>query len=486
MGVAVHEIKVFEDVNAVVVGDDAFIWEVPEDLDGAILVKVAGFISTAGAGDTEVAIRLGPPCDPGSDILTDKIIIESGECGSKTAATQPAVVADTEVTWGQHLHIDVDAAGAGALGLGVHIIYVPAGIASVTLQGAQGPPGGATNFLGPWIEGDTYVEGDVVSYGGTTYVAITNHTSGEVLGVAGHPDPDSASFSTTISADYSQVSSWPITATGVVQITKLTGAFSGLGPGSGAQVLKGVVYEDAAGAPGALLGVSAEITVPDGSAMTAYDLVFASPLVTAEGPHWLGFHAGAVDQGAMYASETVASARKYNADVYVGGAEDPFVVDGTDNNQNAMSVTYLSAEDTPGEGADWEDFWMVLVQGHEPYGGMQVVIDSGANAYPLDTVIKAHLPIPYDCEIVEATLLADVAGSCVVDLWVDDYGNFPPTDADSITGGTPLTLTAANKTTNTALTGWTTSLVAGDVLTVVIESVSSISVLTMALRVLRP
>jgi hypothetical protein len=94
-GVGIHEIKVFEDTVPVVVKNDAFIWEIPEDLDGAVLIKAAGFITTAGGGDCEVAIRLGAAGAAGTDILTDKIVIQAGEYGSITAATPPNVIADT-------------------------------------------------------------------------------------------------------------------------------------------------------------------------------------------------------------------------------------------------------------------------------------------------------------------------------------------------------------------------------------------------------
>lgn len=378
-GTAIHEIKVFEDNVPVVVGDDKFIWEVPEDLDGAIIVKVAGFISTAGGGDTEVSIRLGACGGAGTDILTDKIIIESGECGSITAATQPLVILDTIATWGQHLHIDVDAAGAGAMGLGVHIIYAPADIASVVLEGAQGAPGGATDFTGPfpggpgaggtpggagstWTTTTIYNQGDTVVNGGTYYVTTVNHTSG------GTTEP----------------------GVGVNWMT---------------------VWE--------VLTYSEGDVVSNGG--TSYVAI--------------------VDHTATTASE-------------------------------------------PGVGANWEDFWMVLVQGHEPYSGIVTMILG--NSYPLDIGVKAAIPIPFDCEIVEAWLLADAAGSVVVDLWRDTYGSYPPTNADSITAAAPLTLVTANKTNDTALTGWSTTLTTGQVLMVVIESVSDLNWLSVGLRVQRP
>lgn len=317
-GVAIHEIKVFEDVNQVIVGDDAFIWEIPEDLDGATIVKVAGFITTAGTGSTQVAIRLSDPCEVGTDILSAKIVIDSGECGSFEASTQPVVIPATTVTWGQHLHIDVDAAATGALGLGVHIIYTPADIASVILSGNQGAPGGVTQWSGAWTTATNYVAGDIVIHNGVTYVVTADHTSG--------------------------------------------------------------------------------------------------------------------------------------------------------------------ATTEPGVGVDWEDFLAPLFE-TAVYSGLDVMMSGGG--FALSVGIKAYISVPFDCEIIEATLLADQSGDCVVDIWKDTYGAHPPTDADSITGGNELVLSASNKTTDVVLSGWTTTLTAGDVLAVVLDSILTINVLTLALRLLR-
>src|SRR4029078_5363293 len=45
---AVDEIKVFEDDEENIVKDRAFVWEFPEDLDGAVVMKAGAFVTTAG------------------------------------------------------------------------------------------------------------------------------------------------------------------------------------------------------------------------------------------------------------------------------------------------------------------------------------------------------------------------------------------------------------------------------------------------------
>ena len=94
----------------------------------------------------------------------------------------------------------------------------------------------------------------------------------------------------------------------------------------------------------------------------------------------------------------------------------------------------------------------------------------------------AYVRVPVACTISEATALADQAGSVVVDVWVDSYANYPPTDADSITASAPITITAAAKSTDTTLTGWSTAVSAGDVIAFHIDSCSAITRLQVQLK----
>lgn len=87
-------------------------------------------------------------------------------------------------------------------------------------------------------------------------------------------------------------------------------------------------------------------------------------------------------------------------------------------------------------------------------------------------------PIPYSGTITKVTALsADAAitsGSIVIDLWSDTYGNYPPTDADSITASAPVTISSATKSQDSTLTGWTTSVTAGAIWRANVDSVTSL------------
>jgi hypothetical protein len=109
------------------------------------------------------------------------------------------------------------------------------------------------------------------------------------------------------------------------------------------------------------------------------------------------------------------------------------------------------------------------------------VIDGGGSA--ITTGQKGHLEIPFACTITRVTLLADQSGSIVIDIWKDTYANFPPTDADSITASAPPTISSAQKSQDSTLTGWTTAIAAGDILAFNVDSCSTITRVTISLKV---
>ena len=277
-------------------------------------------MSTSGTGSTEIPIRKGAAGAVGSDILSAKIVIDlAGEYNvarrcdaarrdSGNARRRTGITCTSTSTLLDGRDWPPDRTSC----------YAPAALATVAVEGAQGSPGGVTQFQGRWTTATVYIAGDIIIHNGVTYLVIVDHTS--------------------------------------------------------------------------------------------------------------------------------------------------------------------DATTEPGVGIDWEDFLAPLFE-TMTFGGMQCVING--NGYALDTGIKADLPVPFDCQIVEATLLADVAGSVRIDIWKDTYGAYPPTNADSITAAAPLTLVGANKTTDTTLAGWTTALTTGDTLAVVVESASVLTRLTVALRLER-
>lgn len=116
--------------------------------------------------------------------------------------------------------------------------------------------------------------------------------------------------------------------------------------------------------------------------------------------------------------------------------------------------------------------------------GLEFVIDGGGAAIAADTT--GDLEIPFDCYIEEVALLADQDGAIKVDIWADTYGNFPPTDTDTITGGNEPEIAASGKKDKDAtLTGWTRSLTKGKTLRFNVDSCTTITRVTVSLKVVK-
>ena len=109
------------------------------------------------------------------------------------------------------------------------------------------------------------------------------------------------------------------------------------------------------------------------------------------------------------------------------------------------------------------------------------IIDGGGSA--ITTGQKGHLEIPFACTITGWTLVADQSGSIVIDVWKDTYANFPPTVADTIAGSEKPTLSTAQKNQDLTLTTWTTAVTAGDILAFNVDSITTVTRVTLSIRV---
>ena len=115
------------------------------------------------------------------------------------------------------------------------------------------------------------------------------------------------------------------------------------------------------------------------------------------------------------------------------------------------------------------------------YRTINFIIDGGGSV--ISTGQKGHVVIDFDCQILNWTILSDQSGSIVVDIWKDTYANFPPTVGDTITASAKPTLASAQKNQNTTLTGWTTTITAGDILAYNVDSATTVQRVTVSLKV---
>lgn len=119
----------------------------------------------------------------------------------------------------------------------------------------------------------------------------------------------------------------------------------------------------------------------------------------------------------------------------------------------------------------------------DAYDNLQLIIDGGGSA--ITTGIKGDLLVPYNCTVLGWDILADTSGSIVVDVWKDSYANFPPTVADTIAGSEKPTLSSATKNQDIALSSWTTALTRNDILRFNVDSASTVTRVTLSLRIKR-
>jgi hypothetical protein len=118
---------------------------------------------------------------------------------------------------------------------------------------------------------------------------------------------------------------------------------------------------------------------------------------------------------------------------------------------------------------------------------LNFVISDGTGA-AITTGVKGDLTMHFAGTIVEADLLADQSGSVVVDIWKCTYTQFDagathPVAGDKITASAPPTITTATKSQDTTLTGWTVAFAAGDILRFNVNSCTTITRVTLALKV---
>tara|TARA_R110000772_G_scaffold78559_2_gene168580 strand:- start:4974 stop:6959 length:1986 start_codon:yes stop_codon:yes gene_type:complete len=177
-------------------------------------------------------------------------------------------------------------------------------------------------------------------------------------------------------------------------------------------------------------------------------------------------------------------------DNYVTDAEKTIVGNTSGTNTGDQDLSGLQPKPSEGQFADGDKTKLDAITGTNtgdqdltPYddGQLGIVIDGAGTA--ITTGYAGELRIPYDCTISGVELMADQSGSIVIDVWKDTYANAPLTDADSITASAPPTLSTAQKSVDSTLTGWTTSLTKGDYLAFSVDSAATITRITLTLIV---
>ena len=193
-------------------------------------------------------------------------------------------------------------------------------------------------------------------------------------------------------------------------------------------------------------------------------------------PYYLTFTDGALEGESYRIVRTIQAflAPGYNLltlDGYSSGATsgDGFVVE-YEHHQDITVLGDVSATNVSGTNT-----------GDRNNRQITVFIDGAGSAPTADT--KTYVRVPYSGTITGWYIAGDVSGSCVIDVWKDTLGNFPPTVADTIAGTEKPTLSAAQTASDTSLTTWTTSVTAGDWIGINVDSASTLTKIWLAINV---
>ena len=148
-------------------------------------------------------------------------------------------------------------------------------------------------------------------------------------------------------ADLKEVSRY--TAPQAVPVSKLTGYVSGLGKSSGSQPVRAVIYADSGGNPGALLGVSNQVTIQAGRAWGWVDFTFPSAVTVGAGTVWMGYIAGSKDEliQLRYDSSSQELHYNFNSGGYAAGPSNPFGKVLLSKMHYSLYATYQASQTKP-------------------------------------------------------------------------------------------------------------------------------------------
>ncbi len=111
--------------------------------------------------------------------------------------------------------------------------------------------------------------------------------------------------------------------------------------------IKGVIYADSNGSPGALIATSSQLVFPSTGTAGWYDLPFASPPSLTAGRYWIGVFTGGPTHTAGYRYTSVNNSRALNSNTYTSGPSNPFGSATIDSQQMSLYATYSGQAPTP-------------------------------------------------------------------------------------------------------------------------------------------
>jgi hypothetical protein len=108
---------------------------------------------------------------------------------------------------------------------------------------------------------------------------------------------------------------------------------------------------------------------------------------------------------------------------------------------------------------------------------IQLLIGNGVDVLS-DADEATVFVVPWDCEVMGWTMLADQAGTVTIDVQRTSYTDFPANFA-SIAGTEKPSLTAVQKNRDTSITTWSTPLAKGDIIKALVQGTPTPDAVTL-------
>ena len=124
-------------------------------------------------------------------------------------------------------------------------------------------------------------------------------------------------------------------------------------------------------------------------------------------------------------------------------------------------------------------------QGPQPTvpASINYIFDGGGQT--VTTGLKGSIVVPFACTINSWSLVASPSGSITVDVWKTPLADYPPSVADSITGGAKPAISAGQQASSSSLGAWTTAIAEGDTISFNVDAVTDVTIASISLKVTR-
>ena len=99
--------------------------------------------------------------------------------------------------------------------------------------------------------------------------------------------------------------------------------------------------------------------------------------------------------------------------------------------------------------------------------------------YAITTGDKGSITVPYNATLNNVTMIADVSGVCIIDIFKSNFSTYPT--SSSICSTSLPAISGAIKSVDASLAGWDTNIQSGDILSFQVLSASNITKLNLTI-----